>query len=78
MEFIDKVLELKYKNKTAEEIAHILDTDAGRVRIVMDGGADPDPDGDDYELVDTPEEEEEEEGPLYGDEYAGEFDEEEE
>jgi hypothetical protein len=67
MEFVDKVTELKFKGKTAEEIAHILDTDAGRVRIVMEGHADPCPDTDEYELVDIPEDDEVDEGPIYGD-----------
>ena len=52
MDFFEKAKELSLKGYTPEEIAYILGTDAGRVRIVLAGQADPEnKDNDEYEIV---------------------------
>jgi hypothetical protein len=58
MDFFLKVKELSLKGKTPDEIAFILGTDVGRVRIVLAGQADPQPDREEYELVDEADDEE--------------------
>lgn len=68
MEFFEKVKELQLKGKSPEEIAHILGTDVGRVRVVMNGGDDPDRDEDEYLLVDDGTEEDELEEEDFGEE----------
>ena len=62
MDFIEKVKQLRHTGRTQEEIAHIIGTDVGRVRIVMAGGADPEYDTADYNPLGIFEEEKD--GPL--------------
>ena len=62
MDFIEKVKQLRHTGRTQEEIAHIIGTDVGRVRIVMSGGADPECDTADYNTLGRFEEEKD--GPL--------------